>query len=521
MTIEPTSQKTIDEALEVLTAHKDAWVALGIPERIAILDEIKKDMIKMADRWVAAGIQAKGVSPRSHGEGDEWAMLMFVFREVRLLRRSLVDILKNGRPRVNKFTVRPDGRTVAKVFPQTIYDRILFRGFRGEVWMEPGVAIEESIANQARIHHDKEHNGKIVVVLGAGNASQLVPGDFLYKLFVEDKVVILKSNPVNAYISPLIEEGFRALIERGFLQVIDGGAEEGTYLCRHPAVDEIHMTGSDKTFEAIVFGPGPEGKKRKAERTPLLTKRFTAELGNITPVIIVPGPWSNGDLKAQAVELASWHVANSAFNCMTPRMIIQHNDWPHREAFIRALENVLAGEETRKAYYPRAKEIHAAFVEAHPNAKQFGSAGGERTPWTLIAKIDPHNREDICFTTEAYCSLISETALEAESVPDYIDRAVEFANKVLWGTLQATILIHPKSLDDPQVKAALDRALDRLRYGAICVNVRGYLTYFSAWAPWGGFPGSDIYDIQSGQGFTNNVLMFDRPQKSVYLVSCF
>ncbi|HAK59414.1 MAG TPA: aldehyde dehydrogenase, partial [Nitrospiraceae bacterium] len=257
-------------------------------------------------------------------------------------------------------------------------------------------------------------------------------------------------------------------------------------------------------------------KKRKTEHTPLVTKRFTAELGNITPVIIVPGPWSDDDIREQAVEIASWHVENAAFNCHTPRMIIQHKNWPQRGEFIKAMGNVLSLEKTRKAYYPRANELHAAFTAAHPDARQFGDTGGEHTPWTFIADVDPHNTKDICFTTEAYCSLFAETALEAPSAHDFIDRAVEFANRTLWGNLHVTIIVHPKSLNDRQVAAAIHRATDQLRYGTIGVNVRGDYVYALKVAPWGGFPCNDVYDIQSGIGFTNNVLMFDRPQKSVF-----
>lgn len=515
MTIQPPLQKTINDALEVLTAHKDTWVSLGIDDRIAILDEIKHDMLIVADRWIAASLHEKGIPAHSHGEGDEWGMLMSVFREVRLLRKSLIDISKSGRPQIKRYTVQPNGQVAAQVFPQTLYDRILYKGFTGEVRMKPGISAEEAMSTQARIYHDKIHKGRIVVVLGAGNASCLVPGDFLYKLFIEDKVVVLKTNPVNAYLVPLIEEGFGALIERGFMRVISGGAEEGTYLCQHIAVDEIHMTGSEKTFEAIVFGLGAEGKKRKAERAPLLTKYFTAELGNITPVIIVPGPWSDDDLTEQAVEIASWHVENAAFNCHTPRMIIQQKSWAHREAFIKALGDILTREQTRKAYYPHAKEIHAAVLAAHPTAGRFGDAGEERTPWTLIANLDPRNTEDICFTTEAYCSILAETPIDASTVPDFIDRAVEFANKTLWGTLHTTIIVHPKSLDDPQVAAALERAIDQLRYGTIGVNTRAEYVYCLMLCPWGGFSHNNIYDVQSGIGFTNNVLMFDKPEKSV------
>jgi acyl-CoA reductase-like NAD-dependent aldehyde dehydrogenase len=83
-------------------------------------------------------------------------------------------------------------------------------------------------------------------------------------LVVELQVVILKMNPVNAYLGPLLEAGFQALVQRGVLRIVYGGAAERAYLCQHPAVDTIHMTGSDRTFEAIVFGP---------ERTPLSHER--------------------------------------------------------------------------------------------------------------------------------------------------------------------------------------------------------------------------------------------------------
>ena len=62
-----------------------------------------------------------------------------------------------------------------------------------------------------------------------------------------------------------MEVAFRALIDGGYLRIVYGGAEEGAYLCNHPGVDEIHITGSDKTFDAIVLGPGAEGAARKAD----------------------------------------------------------------------------------------------------------------------------------------------------------------------------------------------------------------------------------------------------------------
>ena len=66
-------------------------------------------------------------------------------------------------------------------------------------------------------------------------------------------------NPVNDYPGPIFEKVCAELISRGVLRIVYGGAEVGTHLVRHDDVADVHVTGSDKTFEAIVFGGGPEG----------------------------------------------------------------------------------------------------------------------------------------------------------------------------------------------------------------------------------------------------------------------
>jgi hypothetical protein len=121
----------------------------------------------------------------------------------------------------------------------------------------------------------------------------------------------------------------------------------------------------------------------------------------------------------------------------------------------------------------------------------------------------------VCFTTEAFCGLFAETALDAANAAEYLDRAVNFANEHLWGTLNATLIIHPKSLKDPAVAAALERAIANLRYGSIGVNYWAGTSYALGVTTWGAFPGHSIDDIQSGTGVVHNTLMFEQPQKSV------
>ncbi|GCE46388.1 acyl-CoA reductase-like NAD-dependent aldehyde dehydrogenase [Thermosporothrix hazakensis] len=511
----PSTQEEMDTAVKELQRQKDVWVALSIRDRITLLETLLTDMAAIAERWVHLSCQAKALAPDLQGE--EWAIGPWpVLRNLRQLQQSLRDIELFGRPHIpGPVQTLPNGQTSAQVFPYSTYDRLFFPGVTAEIWMEPGVSAEALPETQALIYQQKQHPGKVALVLGAGNVSSIAPTDVLYKLFAEDQVVVLKMNPVNAYIGPLIEKGFRVLIERGFLRVTYGGAAEGAYLCNHPGVDEIHITGSDKTFEAIVFGTGEEGARRKAENQPLLHKPITGELGNVSPVIVVPGPWTTADIAYQAEHLVTSLTTNAGFNCNATRVIIQHAGWNQRQELLQALRATFAKVPPRTAFYPGARDRFQSFLQAHPDAETLGSASEQQLPWTLIPDVYPTKVNDICFTTEAFCALSSETALPASSVVEYLDRAVEFANETLWGTLNATILIHPLSLRDPEVAAALDRAIERLRYGTVSVNYWAATSFTLGVTTWGAFPGHTLNDVQSGIGVVHNTLLFSRPQKTV------
>jgi len=92
---------------------------------------------------------------------------------------------------------------------------------------------------------------------------------------------------------------------------------------------------------------------------------------------------------------------------------------------------------------------------------------------------------------------------------------VEFCNSRLWGTLTATLVVHPSSLRDPAVGAAVERAVRGLRYGTVGVNLWGLYNYASLAGTWGAFPGHPPWDIQSGTGVVHNLFLLPRPQKTV------
>ncbi len=515
--IEATSQAKLEEALAVLEDHKQEWAALDVDERIELLEQLRAGVVAVAERWVRAAVEAKGMTSGSAEEGEEWlAGVGTVLRNLTLLIASLRDIRDYSVPQLPKSAyARPDGQVVAPVMPSDGWDGLLFQGFTAEIWMEPQVTLANLNDNQAAFYREKSPKGRLGLVLGAGNVASIGPMDALYKLFVEGQVVLLKMNPVNEYLGPFIDEAFAPLRERGFFRVVYGGAAEGDYLCRHSLVEEIHITGSDKTHDAIVFGVGAEGERRKASRDPRTTKRLTCELGNVSPVIIVPGPWSGKDMDFHAVNIASSVVNNSGFNCSATRVVVQHEQWDKREALLASLQRTFQRAPDRKPYYPGSEERQRTFLDHHPDADQFGAKGEGRVPWTLIHHLDANDADEICFNMESWCGQTSEVALPASSVVEYIDEAVDFCNQRLWGTLNASIFVHPKSLKDPAVAEAVERAIANLRYGSVAVNHWAGLNYGMVTPTWGAFPGHPTEDIRSGHGVVHNTYMFDKPQKSV------
>ena len=520
--IAPSSHAEIDRALEELKARKNEWIQTPIKDRRAILAELRKDFALQGERWAESVRAAEGIPAGTPTAGEEWlAGPYFILRNLRLLEDALGDIEKRGTPRIpGPVHTRPDGQVVAQVFPQDLYDRVFFTGVSAEVWMEPGVTEANLRHTQALAYKEDDPPGEISLVLGAGNVSSIGPMDALYKLFVENKVVIYKMHPLNAYLGPILEEGFRALHDWGVLRIVYGGADVGAYCCEHELVDEIHITGSDKTVEAIVFGPGEEGRLRKEQKKPKSHKTISSELGNVSPVIVVPGPWSAGDLDYHAESLAAMLTNNAGFNCNAARVIVQHDAWPKRRKLLDRVRELFARVPLRKAYYPGAEERHAAFLESHPEAERFGGPSAEvpprgALPWTLIPDLDPESDDEICFRTEAFCGVVGETALGGGSAAEFLDNAVRFCNERLWGTLNVTLLIHPASLHDEATAAAYDRALAGLRYGTVAVNNWAAMGYGLVVPPWGAFPGHDVYDIQSGSGVVHNTLMFSKVQKTV------
>lgn len=514
---ETTPTEELDQAIADLARRKSEWAAVPAVERAVLLDRLIDDFTTISDHWADSVRRAEGLPADAPLSGEEWLVGPYlVLRDLRLLRDSLCQISRDGVPKIpGPVATRDDGQVAAQVFPSSLYDRLFFPGVSAEVWMEPGVEEHELARHQASAYRNLGDGGRVSVVLGAGNVSSIGPTDALHKLFVDNSVVLYKMHPVNAYLGPLLEEGFAPLVQRGVLRVVYGGAEVGEYLCAHEEVDDIHITGSDRTVEAIAFGTGEDAQDRRRQRRPRLDKTITSELGNVSPLIVVPGPWSKSDLEYQAENIVSSLTNNAGFNCNATRVVVLHAEWSLRGKLLDAIRQVLRRAPQRKAFYPGAEERYRRFLEAHPEAETFGEHRDGHLPWAFIAGIDPLKENEVCFSTEAFCGIFCETPIQAASPAEFVRRAVDFANERLWGNLNVTLVVHPSCRRDTQLRRAIEGAETDLRYGTVSFNHWAAVGFAMMNTPWGAYPGNDLYDINSGTGFVHNAHMFDRPQKTI------
>ena len=283
-------------------------MALPLNEKVALLEALPRKVYDLAPQMVAAAGKAKGIAPTSAGVGEEWTMGVWVFiQAVNAQLLVLKRILAGQEPvKADAVHTRPDGQVVVDVFPVTGYDRLLLNGYKAQVWIEPGVSGAQTRGDAAKMYRGRGYDQPgVCLVLGAGNLGTITTLDVIDQLYVRGNVCVVKMNPVNDYLGPFYETVFSEFTSRGWLRFVYGGADVGGYLAHHRKVDAVHMTGSAATYDAIVWGTDDQAATRKANNTPILAKPITAELGGVTPLIVVPGDWSEADVRFQAEHIAT------------------------------------------------------------------------------------------------------------------------------------------------------------------------------------------------------------------------
>lgn len=511
------SQGRIDLAVTQLREAAKSFATLTIDQRIELAKSMQQGYMQIAERSVHAGCKAKGIGIGAPEEAEEWATGPWgIVRQLRLICESLKAIRDKGDTSIGRVVRTVAGNLAVNVFPNNAIDGMLFKDVTVDVHMLPHVTEFSLETERARFYKKPDHQGKVALVLGAGNIAAIGVMDVITKMFNEGKVCLLKMNPVNAYLGPYIEEAFKEAIKRHYLAVIYGGIEEGRHLVYHPAIDEIHLTGADKTHDQIVWGPpGAEREARIGRHEPLLKKAMSSELGNISPVIVVPGPYTDQEVAFQAEAIAAAMTMNASFFCNSAKMLVMPKGWEGSAKFMLAIQDACAKIEPRQAYYPGAEDRWNALVKGRSNVTHIGKPASGALPWSFIGGLDPEDENEIMFREECFCSVFGSVQLGSADPAAFLQTAVEFCNNKLWGTLNATLVVHPRTLKEAAANTAFEHAICKLRYGTVAVNTFPGISFVFASPPWGAYPGSALDDIQSGTGFVHNTLMLEGIEKAV------
>ncbi|MEA2011091.1 MAG: aldehyde dehydrogenase family protein, partial [Actinomycetota bacterium] len=504
--------RPIDDALEVLEANKSRWACLPVATKIHILDGIRERVGTVAHAWVEAATEAKQIPPASQLVGEEWTSGPYALAAGAAALADTLGRIDDGTPVLEGFSTRtlPNGQIAVKVFPASAEDRLFLSAHTAEVWMQPGIEEEDLRRSAASFYREAEPEGSVALVLGAGNIASIAPLDVLTELFNYGAVTVVKLNPVNAYLGPFLEEVFGQLIDGGFVRFVYGGTEEGVYVTRHRLVEHIHVTGAGRTHDAIVYGMGSEGERRKAADEPVIATPVTAELGGVGPTIVVGGRWSNADLRYQAEHIMSQKLHNHGFNCIACQVLVLPEEWDQAEDLLDAMRGVVSEVGDRGAYYPGVVDRHLQVVESHGSAEVLTNGSG---PVTFITDLDPSMSDDVCFTTEFFGAVLGVVRLPGTDTATYLDHAVAFANDTLDGNLGANLIIHPATAKEDS--DALEKAIGDLRYGTVAVNTWVGVAFAINRATWGAFPGNPRNNISSGTGVVHNSLMLERTERSV------
>ncbi|MFJ9805500.1 aldehyde dehydrogenase family protein [Streptomyces wuyuanensis] len=497
----------LDRTVTDVRGSAESWSATPLTERIALLERLLPRVVSRAPELAAAGARAKGYAPDAPWAAEDWiggpwALAQNAAAYLHVLRR----IAAGKDPVDAKAVHEQDGRTRVDVFPATGWDTLLFNGFTAQVWMPPGTTAEQARSRAAGEYRDRPGRPAVALVLGAGNVAAITALDVLHKLYAEGQVVIAKMNPVNDYLRPHFEYAFAEFVERGWVRFVDGGAAEGGYLAAHGDVDAVHVTGSDRTHDAIVWGTDAEAEQRRHDDRPLLDKPFSSELGGVSPCIVVPGPWSDADFRFQAEHIVTSKMNNSGHNCIASQILVLPRDWDGTERLLAEIRRVLRELPPRTDYYPGAAGRLASVLAAHPQAETHGD--GCRV---LVPDITDH--DDVLITEEVFGSALGVVRLPGQDPAAFLRHAVDFANDTLPGTLGATLIVHPRT--EKAHGEAVRSAIADLRYGTLGVNCWSAVGFLLGFTPWGAHPGHTRQEIGSGIGFVHNAFMLEDIEKTV------
>lgn len=264
----------LEEKLQQLNDNQSKWASLSYESKLKLLEELDHYASKVAteEDWEALGewVTCTMMGIPTHTPEGQLRKTEESCIPLLVLKGSLEKLIEAYRMKcgTNKNANIYDQKLVGKkavngqvymnVFPLLSKDKFgPFGSLQVDWWLDSkNVKTQEDTPKPFDLEHFHEKADKgVMLVLGAGNQSNLPIVDVLEGLFVRNRTVLLKHHPLRGGgMEPLLRKIMKPMYDAGYLDsVLDlGSIEANIALTYHPLVTAIHMTGGKSTHDAIV-----------------------------------------------------------------------------------------------------------------------------------------------------------------------------------------------------------------------------------------------------------------------------
>ena len=496
------SKIDIDRNISKLRVNSTEFLNLDESTLVTMLEQVIENIKTISYYWATLSSEKKGILSKSK-EGEEW--IGGPFACIFAIQYFIETIQNKDDLDKSKYD---DTDKSYKVFPTKNIEKLLFPFLEGEIRFAKNLNFNQINEYRGFANRFEKIEPKITLVLGAGNVSSIPVLDALFHMIAYKSVIYLKLNPVNDYLLPIFTQVFEPFITRGFMIITQGDMQASKYLTQHDAFQQIHLTGSNYTYENIVYGKVLSDKERSLKTYPKINKKpITSELGNVTPIIVHPGNWSRSEIRHQAKKIVTAKLNNSGFNCIAAQVIVLPKDWRHTQKLKNDIKHYLKKVGDTTSYYPGSSENLNELIDTN-NYEQINNLTCS-TPF-LLADLDLEKEYG---NKEVWSTALYFKELSFSSYEDFAVKAIDYVNNELWGNLGVTVLI--KNFKKGTNKLILKNYVDELKYGTVAINEWSALGFVIPSLPWGGYPGNRDNDIQSGQGYVHNSYLFESPQKGI------
>ena len=254
------------------------------------------------------------------------------------------------------------------------------------------------------------------------------------------RCVVLKVHPVMAHLTDVVAAALGPFVREGVLRIVSGDAAQGAHLVAPPGRRHAphHGLGPDLRRDRV------RDRAPRARPAGCATSRCWTSRSPPSSATSRRSSWSRAAGRTRELDHHAEHIAtmltnNAGFNCTASRVIVTAAGWPQRDALMDRIRRRLGALPTRLAYYPGAAERFGAFRAAHPDAELFGDAA--RRPPAVDAHRRPlarRRRRPVLPGRGVLQHHRRDPDRRRPTPATFLDRATDFVNERVWGTLNAT-----------------------------------------------------------------------------------